>query len=179
MSVRRSLIVIASASLLLMAACSNDDTPSAGSGATGAGSPTESATSSPASESESPASGGGGGETEVEAEDSSLGTILVDSKGNTLYVFLNDTGDTSTCTGDCAASWPALVAKGEVKAGGGGDVDASLLGTTQRDDGSMQVTYNGHPLYHFAGDQAPGDTNGQGVGGIWFVVSPAGEPIKG
>jgi predicted lipoprotein with Yx(FWY)xxD motif len=178
MSVRRVLIVVASASLLLMAACSNDDTPSAGSGATGAGSPTESATSSPP-ESESPASGGGGGETEVEAEDSSLGTILVDSKGNTLYVFLNDTGDTSTCTGDCAASWPALVAKGEVKAGGGGDVDASILGTTQRDDGSMQVTYNGHPLYHFAGDQAPGDTNGQGVGDVWFVVSPAGEPIKG
>jgi predicted lipoprotein with Yx(FWY)xxD motif len=72
-----------------------------------------------------------------------------------------------------------LIAKGEVKAGGGGDVDASLLGTSARDDGTLQVTYNGHPLYHFAGDQAPGDTNGQGVGGIWFVVSPAGDPIKG
>ena len=90
---------------------------------------------------------------------------------------MNDTGDTSTCTGDCAASWPALIAKGELKAGG--DVDESLLGTSARDDGTMQVTYNGHPLYHFSGDQAAGDTNGQGIGDIWFVVSPAGDPIQG
>ena len=94
-------------------------------------------------------------------------------------MFLQDTGDTSTCTGDCAATWPALVAKGEVKAGGGGGVDESLLGTSARDDGTMQVTYNGHPLYYFSGDQAPGDTNGQGIGDIWFVVSPAGDAIKG
>ena len=128
--------------------------------------------------SESPSSGGGG-ETEVEAEDSPLGTILVDQEGNTLYVFLQDTGDTSTCTGDCATTWPALIAKGEVKAGGGGGVDESLLGTSARDDGTMQVTYNGHPLYYFSGDQASGDTNGQGIGDIWFVVSPAGDAIKG
>lgn len=174
MSIRRSLIV-ASLLLLALAACSSNDTNSGASGSTGAGSPAESPAPSP---SETPASGGSG-ETEVESEDSSLGTILADSKGNTLYVFMNDTGDVSTCTGDCAASWPALIANGEVKAGGGGDVDASLLGTSARDDGTLQVTYNGHPLYHFAGDQAPGDTNGQGVGGIWFVVSPAGDPIKG
>jgi predicted lipoprotein with Yx(FWY)xxD motif len=169
MSIRRSLIV-ASLLLLSLAACSSNDTNSGASGSTGAGSPTEGATP--------PASGGSGsGETEVQSEDSALGTILTDSKGNTLYVFMNDTSDTSTCTGDCAASWPALIAKGEVKAGGN-DVDASLLGTSARDDGTMQVTYNGHPLYHFSGDQAAGDTNGQGIGGIWFVVSPAGDPIK-
>jgi predicted lipoprotein with Yx(FWY)xxD motif len=172
MSIRRSLIV-ASLFLLALAACSSGDTNSGASGSTGGGSPTES-TAPPASE--TPASGGSG-ETEVQSEDSALGTILTDSKGNTLYVFMNDTGDTSTCTGDCAASWPALIANGEVK--GGGAVDASLLSTSARDDGTMQVTYNGHPLYHFSGDQAPGDTNGQGIGGIWFVVSPAGDPIKG
>jgi predicted lipoprotein with Yx(FWY)xxD motif len=178
MSIRRSFIV-ASLVLLALAACSSDDNAGSSTGSTGASSPTETESSPPpSSASESPASGGSG-ETEVESEDSALGTILVDSKGNTLYVFMNDTSDVSTCTGDCAASWPALIAKGEVKAGGGGDVDESLLGTSARDDGKMQVTYNGHPLYYFSGDQAPGDTNGQGVGGIWFVVSPAGDPIQG
>jgi len=173
MSMRRSFIV-ASVFLLLLAACSNGDDAGGSAGSTGASSPTE---TSPPPASGSPSSGGGG-ETEVESEDSALGTILVDSTGNTLYVFLQDTGDTSTCSGDCAATWPALIAEGEVKAGGGGDVDASLLGTSARDDGTMQVTYNGHPLYFFSGDQAPGDTNGQGIGDVWFVVSPAGEPIK-
>jgi predicted lipoprotein with Yx(FWY)xxD motif len=167
-------------SMLLLAACSDDNGSGGASGTTGPSSPSATETSPPpASESPSSGGGGGGGETEVEAEDSSLGTILVDSKGNTLYVFLQDTGDTSTCTGDCAASWPALIAKGEVKAGGGGGVDESLLGTSARDDGTMQVTYNGHPLYFFSGDQAPGDTNGQGIGDVWFVVSPAGDAIKG
>lgn len=170
MSIRRSLIV-ASLLLLSLAACSSNDTNSGASGSTGAGSPAESATP--------PASGGSGsGETEVQSEDSALGTILTDADGSTLYVFMNDTGSSSTCTGSCASTWPAFVANGEVKAGGGGGVDASLLGTTKRDDGTMQVTYNGHPLYHFSGDQAAGDTNGQGIGGIWFVVSPAGDPIK-
>ena len=171
----RRLFIVMSVSMLLLAACSNDNGSGGASGTTGPSSPTE---TSPPPASESPSSGGGG-ETEVEAEDSPLGTILVDQKGNTLYVFLQDTGDTSTCTGDCATTWPALIAKGEVKAGGGGGVDESLLGTSARDDGTMQVTYNGHPLYYFSGDQAPGDTNGQGIGDIWFVVSPAGDAIKG
>ena len=173
----RRLFIVMSVSMLLLAACSDDNGSGGASGTTGPSSPTETETSPPPA-SESPSSGGGG-ETEVEAEDSPLGTILVDQKGNTLYVFLQDTGDTSTCTGDCAATWPALIAKGEVKAGGGGGVDESLLGTSARDDGTMQVTYNGHPLYYFSGDQAPGDTNGQGIGDIWFVVSPAGDAIKG
>ena len=174
---RRSFIV-ASVFLLLLAACSSDDNAGGSTGSTGASSPTE---TSPPPASESPAAGGGG-ETEVEAEDSSLGTILTDAKGNTLYVFLQDTGDTSTCTGDCAASWPALIAKGEVKAGGGGGVDESLLGTSARDDGTMQVTYAGHPLYTFAGDRAPGQTAGQGSDGFgaeWYVLSAAGDKIEG
>ena len=169
MAIRRSFIV-ASLVLLALAACSSDDDAGGDTGSTGASSPTEAETTPPPSE--SPASGG---ETEVEAEDSSLGTILVDADGNTLYVFMQDTSDVSTCTADCAANWPALVAEGEVAAGG--DVDQSLLSTSEHPDGSTQVTYNGHPLYYFAGDQAPGDTNGQAVGDIWYVVSPEGEPI--
>jgi predicted lipoprotein with Yx(FWY)xxD motif len=116
-------------------------------------------------------------ETEVQAEDSALGTILTDSDGNTLYVFLNDTSGESTCYDDCASNWPAFEARGEPAAGDG--IDQSLLGTTERTDGTTQVTYNGHPLYYFAGDQQPGDTNGQEVGDIWYVVSPAGEPVEG
>ena len=173
----RRLFIVVSVSMLLLAACSRRQRIRWYIGSDGPELAYRDQTTPPPA-SESPSSGGGG-ETEVEAEDSSLGTILVDQKGNTLYVFLQDTGDTSTCTGDCAASWPALIAKGEVKAGGGGGVDESLLGTSARDDGTMQVTYNGHPLYFFSGDQAPGDTNGQGIGDVWFVVSPAGDAIKG
>lgn len=172
MFVRRSVIV-ASVVLLGLTACSSDDAPAGDPGSTGASSPTtepsEPATETPSS----------GGETEVESEDSALGTILVDADGNTLYVFMQDTDATSTCYDECADSWPAFAANGELKAGGGGDVDESLLGTTERDDGTTQVTYNGHPLYYFAGDAAAGDTNGQNVGEVWFVVSPAGEPITG
>jgi predicted lipoprotein with Yx(FWY)xxD motif len=114
--------------------------------------------------------------TEVEAEDSSLGTILTDSDGNTLYVFFADTDGESTCYDDCAENWPALEARGELEAGEG--IDASLLGTTERTDGTLQVTFAGQPLYFFAGDQQPGDTNGQGVGDVWFVVAPDGAPVQ-
>jgi predicted lipoprotein with Yx(FWY)xxD motif len=119
----------------------------------------------------------GGKETEVQAEDSSLGTILTDRDGNTLYLFENDADGESTCYGDCAASWPAFEAKGDPAAGDG--VDASLLGTTERTDGTVQVTYNGHPLYYFGGDQAAGDTNGQEIGDVWYVVSPEGDAVEG
>lgn len=108
--------------------------------------------------------------------ESELGSILVDAEGRTLYVFLNDSGGESTCYGECAANWPALATDGEPQAGEG--VEASLLGTTEREDGTVQVTYNVMPLYYFAADEAPGDTNGQGVGDVWYVVSPEGEPIQ-
>ena len=145
MSIRRSFIAV-SVVLLALAACSNDDEPSGGS--TGAASPTSAPTETESSTPSASESATSGGETEVETENSALGTILVDSSGNTLYVFLQDTDGTSTCYDDCAANWPAFVAKGELKSGGGGeDVDEALLGTTERDDGTTQVTFNGHPLY--------------------------------
>jgi predicted lipoprotein with Yx(FWY)xxD motif len=105
-----------------------------------------------------------------------LGPMLVDADGRTLYVFLADTGSTSTCYGECAANWPALVSSGRPAAADG--IDPSMIGTTVRTDGSKQVTFDGRPLYVFGGDAAAGDTNGQGIGGVWFVVSPRGTPIE-
>jgi predicted lipoprotein with Yx(FWY)xxD motif len=112
------------------------------------------------------------------SESADFGSILVDGEGMSLYLFTKDTQDsgTSTCTGDCQVKWPPLATDGDPVAGEG--VDASLLGTITRDDGSLQVTYNGWPLYYFAEDTAPGDTNGQGVGDVWFLVSPEGEAIQ-
>jgi predicted lipoprotein with Yx(FWY)xxD motif len=109
-----------------------------------------------------------------------LGNILVDSKGRTLYLWNKDTGNKSKCFGDCANDWPPLRVSGKPTAGSG--AHASLLGTTRRRDGSRQVTYNGHPLYRFAGDKNPGNTNGQGLdafGARWWVVSPSGRQITG
>jgi predicted lipoprotein with Yx(FWY)xxD motif len=109
-----------------------------------------------------------------------LGNVLVNSAGMTLYMFAKDTGSQSTCTGACAQNWPPLLANGKPTAGTG--AAASMLGTTTRSDGGKQVTYNGHPLYLFAGDNAPGDTNGQGLtafGGSWFALSAAGNPVSG
>jgi predicted lipoprotein with Yx(FWY)xxD motif len=110
-----------------------------------------------------------------------FGPILVDVEGMSLYVFMADTQDagTSACADDCAVEWPPLTTAGDPVAGEG--VDATLLGTITRDDGSLQVTYNGWPLYLFHEDAAPGDTNGQGIdefGGLWFLVSPEGEAIQ-
>ena len=107
-----------------------------------------------------------------------LGTILVDSQGRTLYLFEKDSGTKSACFGGCATQWPPLRDSGKPTAGSG--VNASMLGTTNRSDGNPQVTYNGHPLYTFAGDQQPGDTSGQGInafGGSWFVMNSSGSAV--
>ncbi len=111
------------------------------------------------------------------SQNSTLGGFLTDGQGKTLYVFMKDTMNTSNCEGGCAQTWPPLVAQGKPSVGDG--VNAGLVGTIQRTDGSTQVTYNGHPLYHYAPDQKPGDTNGQGIGGVWFVVTAAGSPLTG
>ena len=107
-----------------------------------------------------------------------FGQALVDGEGRSLYLFTNDTQDsgTSSCTGDCLVKWPPLLTDGEPVAGTG--MDAAMLGTITLPDGTTQVTYNGWPLYYFADDTAPGDALGQGVGGVWFLVSPTGEMIE-
>jgi predicted lipoprotein with Yx(FWY)xxD motif len=114
-------------------------------------------------------------ESMVEISTSSEGEILVDSIGMSLYLFMNDSEDVSTCYGNCAANWPPLTADGDFAGGEG--VNPDLLGTTAREDGTLQITYNGWPLYYYIDDGAPGDVNGQGVGGVWFLVSPEGDPL--
>jgi predicted lipoprotein with Yx(FWY)xxD motif len=124
------------------------------------------------------ASGAKTGGSTVHIATSQLGRILVDSKGITVYDFPPDRGTTSVCYGACAALWPPLLTHGKPVAGPG--VRASLLGTTTRKDGKLQVTYGGHPLYYFVTDRKPGQTTGQGIdqfGGPWWVISPAGKEI--
>ena len=107
------------------------------------------------------------------------GTALVDGTGRALYLFEADTGTTSTCTGACAQVWPPLLTSGPAPMTTGA-AQASLVGTSPRADGTRQVTYDGHPLYYFAGDTAPGDVMGQGIhnfGGGWYVVAPGGDEI--
>jgi predicted lipoprotein with Yx(FWY)xxD motif len=102
--------------------------------------------------------------------DAKLGDYLVDSKGMTLYLFTQDTPGVSNCSGGCLKAWPALVAPAGVTAGP--NIAGKLDVITRADDGSKQVTYNGYPLYYWKKDVNPGDTTGQGVGGVWFVVPP-------
>jgi predicted lipoprotein with Yx(FWY)xxD motif len=164
----RRLLALLATLLLVLAACGDDDDDTA------AGDDTTTTTAA-AADTTAPDDGSAGGAATVAVASSELGDILVDGEGRTLYMFGNDSGGDSSCYDACAQTWPALTTEGDASAGDG--ADASLLGTTERTDGSTQVTYNEHPLYRFASDQAPGDTNGQGVGDVWFVVSPAGEPI--
>ncbi|HEX9526068.1 MAG TPA: hypothetical protein VF951_01110 [Streptosporangiaceae bacterium] len=106
------------------------------------------------------------------------GKALVDGQGRTMYLFEADKGGTSTCTGACAAAWPPVTVSGTPQAGGG--VSQSLLGTITRSDGTMQLTYNHHPLYYFAGDANTGQDKGQGLkafGAGWYVVNASGAKI--
>jgi predicted lipoprotein with Yx(FWY)xxD motif len=110
-------------------------------------------------------------------ESTSLGKILDNGQGRTLYVFQADTGTKSNCSGACAANWPPLTSANPTVGKG---ASAAMVGTSKRSDGTTQVTYNGHPLYTFTGDSSPGDTSGQGVnafGGLWYAVSPAGQQV--
>jgi predicted lipoprotein with Yx(FWY)xxD motif len=110
----------------------------------------------------------------------SLGKILVDAHGRTIYLFEKDTGPKSTCFSECAVDWPPVTSEGKPAAGKG--LTASKVGTTQRADGKAQVTYSGHPLYLFEGDHSPGDLNGQGLnafGAAWYVLSSTGNEVTG
>lgn len=136
------LATIMAAGLLLLAAC----TPPAGAG------------------SAAPSSGGMG----VTVSHTSAGDALAGAGGMTLYIFTADTGGTSACTGDCAASWPPFLGDGsEVNAGDG---VSGTFGTTTRDDGTKQITHGGQPLYYYSLDQAAGDSTGEGIGGKWFIA---------
>ena len=105
-----------------------------------------------------------------------LGKIIVDGKGMTAYFFDNDTANsgTSTCAGPCATAWPAITSTSDTPAAIG---ITGTIGTITRVTGEKQLTINGRPIYTFANDKAPGDVNGQGVKGVWYVISPSGEEI--
>lgn len=105
-------------------------------------------------------------------QNATLGSFLVDANGMTLYLYTKDTPNTSVCYGGCATLWPPILTNGAPVAGTG--LTASMLGTTTRTDGTVQVTYNGWPLYYFAKDKVAGDTTGEGVGSVWYVITPAG-----
>jgi len=109
---------------------------------------------------------------------SGLGTILVNSKGKTLYLFMKDKKDKSLCSGACATNWPPYMTAAKPKAGTG--AKQSLLGTIKRANGKLQVTYNHHPLYTFKFDTKAGQTKGEGIdafGATWYGVSPKGAKV--
>ena len=115
----------------------------------------------------------------LEIRDSKLGSILTDDKGMTLYMYVPDAPNVSVCEGPCLVAWPPVMLKEKetlenVKLEAG--LRRSRLGVAMRFDGSRHVTYNGWPLYYWARDKAAGDVNGQFVGNVWFVMSPAGHP---
>lgn len=107
-----------------------------------------------------------------------LGLVLVNSRGHTLYMFAKDKNGKSACNGSCVKFWPPLIRSGKPTAGSG--VKASMLGTTKRSNGSLQLTYDKHPLYSFALDKQAGQTNGEGnlaFGGRWYAVSAKGTAV--
>jgi predicted lipoprotein with Yx(FWY)xxD motif len=116
--------------------------------------------------------------SQVKVRKTSLGMILVDSKGHTLYLFAKDKRGKSTCYTTCAVNWPPYLTTGKPTAATG--VKATLLGTTKRTDGKLQVTYNHHPLYRFKFDTKAGTTKGEGAnafGAHWYAVSPKGVKV--
>jgi predicted lipoprotein with Yx(FWY)xxD motif len=148
-------------------------------GCGGGGSSTTSEGGSAANEQS--ASGSSEGEmTLTGAEVSGLGTVLVDSEGFTVYQFAKDKGTMSSCYGACEENWPPVTTKNAPTAGEG--AMSSQLGTTKRKDGTLQVTYAGHPLYTFIKDESPGEATGNGLeffGGKWSVLDEAGSAVEG
>ena len=156
---------------VLAAACSSGGGASPSAAAPSAAPATVEPSEAPVTEAPSEAAAG----TSVATADNPLGTILVDAEGKTLYVFVPDNAGAPTCYDDCATAWPPLLTEGDPAAGDG--VTATDLATTERTDGGTQVTFKGWPLYYFQGDQAAGDTNGQGLNEVWWVVGPDGTMI--
>ncbi len=149
---------------VLLAAC--------GSGTTSPAAPASAAATPAATAGQSTATGSG---VAVNVGSTSLGDVLVDGKGMTLYMFTADSDGKSACTGDCLASWPALI--GDSATPGAG-LDPGKFATITRDDGTSQITFDKMPLYYFAGDKAAGDVAGQGVGGKWYVIKADGTVVK-
>lgn len=179
---RRHTVILSAAVLLMVAACGGDaeegtsETTVADTvGATTTTAVAEEATTTAGAAEETSTTAAEEMVEGVHGSETELGTILVDPEGFTLYVFTNDTAGESTCNEGCIENWPAVPGDTAI----GSDLDASLFGTTTRADGSEQLTVNDQPLYRYTPDAAAGDTNGQGVGGVWFVVDTDGNLIEG
>lgn len=172
------LLVVPIALSLALAACGGDGDEGG-------------ASAEPATEAQGPsgyAQGGGGGDEggggsaaapgiALTTGDSQFGEALFDGERRAIYYFDKETTASSECYGECAAAWPPVLTEGEPVAEGG--AEASLLGTTERDDGTTQVTYDGHPLYYYV-DDPPGEILCHDVeefGGVWLAVQPDGEPF--
>jgi predicted lipoprotein with Yx(FWY)xxD motif len=160
----RSMTGVLVGLVVLLAACSPSASPAGGDESAA---PSEAAASAAASEAASapPASG-----VTLTIVQTSAGETLAGENGLTLYVRIDEADGNIVCVDDCLTNWPPLT--GTVDAG---EADAAMLGTVTRPDDTEQVTYNGYPLYYFAGDSAEGDANGQGLGDVWFIASPSGE----
>ena len=159
----------AGAAVALVTACSSSGGSSTAVSSTPAG-----AASTPAAAGSAPAAGG----APIMTASNALGTIVVDAQGRTVYDFAPDTPTTSNCNGACATAWPPVAAPASLPASVPGITGA--LTSITRSDGSKQLALNGHPLYTFVADKAPGQTNGEGknaLGGLWLVLTPAGAEI--
>jgi predicted lipoprotein with Yx(FWY)xxD motif len=152
---------------LLAAACG-------GSSSTTAAAPP--AASAPPSSAAAPSSSGSAATITLKTQNGSKGIFLTDQAGKTLYLYTVDKGTTSACYQTCAQLWPPLTTTGAVKVAG--DASAKQIGETTRTDGSKQVTYGGHPLYYFQGDTSPGQTKGEDLQGVWFLIGPAANVMK-
>lgn len=163
--------VAVAAVALLAAACGSTSSPSSSSGSGGS-------TSAPASTSTAGTTSGSSSASGIKTASTSKGTVLVNSKGHTLYWFVIDTPTKSNCNGSCATYWPPVLGKPTMAAG------ASLtgkFGTIKRSNGQLQATYNGHPLYTYVGDNSAGQVHGNGVntsGGLWWAMTPSGAKLS-
>jgi predicted lipoprotein with Yx(FWY)xxD motif len=166
-----AIAILAIGVTLAVAGCGGSDSSSSGGGgAYGSGGETGSTQSA-----KSEASGAG---VVAAATNPKLGKIIVDSKGFTLYDFHKDKGDKSACYGACASTWPPLTTSGAPQATSG--AEASQLGTTKRSDGTVQVTYAGHPLYTYVADTKPGEAKGNdfsSFGAQWYALKPSGAEV--
>ncbi len=175
MRARGLLALLLGATLAMaMAACGRDDVPvttAAGGQTASTPASTTPTTAGPAPTTTTTAAP----KATVATANSSLGTIFVDAAGKTLYTWDRDTGPTSTCTGNCAATWPPLVlAAGATTPVAGTGVTGTMTAAPRPDDATkMQVVWNGRPLYNYAADTEAGDVKGDGVGGTWHVAKPA------
>jgi predicted lipoprotein with Yx(FWY)xxD motif len=170
-----SLMVVLSVLVLVAAACSDDDDGSDAADTTTTPPTSESSETTTSTATTGTDEGAAGVEVDV-SDVEGVGEIVVDGEGIALYVNTNDTPDaTPTCTGQCATAWPPLL--GDSVDALADTLDAANFGSVERDDGTTQVTYFDQPLYYFAADAGPGEVNGQGVGGVWFVVGVDGSPV--